>query len=142
DSFTFKVNDGSHDSNNSTVNITVSEVNDVPTATDDTASTNEDTPLNISAVDLTTNDSAGPANEGSQSLTVTAVTPTADTHGSVELNSGIVTYTPAANYNGPASFTYQVCDDGLTNGAIDSKCASATVNVTVNAANDNPEAVD
>ena len=42
DSFTFRVNDGSHDSNTSTVNITITEVNDAPVATDDAASTNED----------------------------------------------------------------------------------------------------
>ena len=42
DSFTFKVNDGSHDSNTSTVNITVTEVNDAPVATEDSASTSED----------------------------------------------------------------------------------------------------
>jgi ribosomal protein S30 len=142
DSFTFKVNDGSHDSNTSTVNITVTEVNDAPTAADDSASTNEDTQLNISAVDLTTNDSAGPADESLQSLTVTTVTQTADTHGSVALNAGIVTYAPDSNYNGPASFTYQVCDNGTTSGSPDSQCATATVNITVNSVNDNPEAVD
>jgi len=141
DSFTFKVNDGSHDSNTSTVNITVTEVNDSPTAADDSTSTDEDTPLNISTVDLTTNDSAGPG-EGLQSLTVTTVTQTADSHGSVALNAGIVTYTPESNYHGPASFTYQVCDNGTTNGSPDSQCATATVNITVNSVNDNPEAVD
>jgi DNA/RNA endonuclease G (NUC1) len=133
DSFTFKVNDGSQNSNTSTVSITVTEVNDAPAASDDSASTNQDTPLNIPAGHLTTNDSAGPANEGSQTLTVTNVTATADTHGSVSLSSGVVTYTPAASYNGAASFTYQVCDNGTTNGTLDSKCATGTVNVTVNA---------
>jgi len=137
DSFTFKVNDGSHDSNTSTISISVTEVNDSPTAADDSASTNEDTPLNISTVDLTTNDSAGPG-EGLQSLTVTTVTQTADTHGSVALNAGIVTYTPDSNYHGPASFTYQVCDNGTTNGSLDTKCATASVNITVTPVNDPP----
>jgi hypothetical protein len=142
DSFTFKVNDGSHDSNTSTVTISVTEVNDAPTANSDTAATDEDTQVNISALDLATNDSAGPANESSQTLTVTTVSSTVDTHGSVVLNSGIVTYTPETNYHGPASFSYQVCDNGTTNGAPDSQCASATVNITVNSVNDNPVAVD
>jgi DNA/RNA endonuclease G (NUC1) len=142
DSFTFKVNDGSHDSNTSTVNITVTEVNDPPTAADDTANTNEDTQLNISALDLAINDSVGPGDESGETLTVNTVSATGDTHGSVVLNSGIVTYTPDADYNGPASFTYQVCDNGTTSGSLDSKCASATVNVTVNSVNDNPAAVD
>jgi DNA/RNA endonuclease G (NUC1) len=141
DSFTFKVNDGNHDSNTSTVSITVSEVNDPPTADDDDAgTTDEDVPLNISAADLATNDSSGPANESLQILTVTSVSATADTHGSVALETGVITYTPAADYNGPASFSYQVCDNGTTNGAADPLCANGTVNLIVSAVNDNPVA--
>jgi hypothetical protein len=51
----------------------------------------------------------------------------------VALNSGTITYTPAAGYHGPASFTYQVCDNGTTNGSLASLCVTGTVNVTVNA---------
>jgi len=143
DNFTFKVNDGSNDSNTSTVSITVSEVNDPPTANDDNAgSTDEDLALNISAADLTVNDQTGPANESVQTLTVTGVSSTADTHGSVSLDNGTITYTPATNYNGPASFSYQVCDNGTTNGSSDSQCASATVSLIVSPVNDNPVAVD
>jgi len=142
DSFTFKVNDGSHDSNTSTFALTVTEVNDAPTAADDSVTTDEDTPLNLSAADLTANDSTGPADESLQTLSVTNVAATAATHGSVSINNGIVTYTPDTNYHGAASFTYQVCDNGTTNGAPDSQCTSATVNVTVNSVNDNPVAVN
>ncbi|HKG97836.1 MAG TPA: DNA/RNA non-specific endonuclease, partial [Pyrinomonadaceae bacterium] len=138
DSFTFKANDGAHDSNTSTVNLTVTEVNDSPAATDDTANTDEDVQLQITASNLTTNDSAGPANENLQVLTVTTVSSTADTHGTVSLSSGTITYSPDQNYNGPASFTYQACDNGLTNGAPDSKCTTGTVNITVNPVNDAP----
>jgi hypothetical protein len=73
-----------------------------------------------------------------QVLAVTSVSSTVDTHGTVSLSSGVITYSPDANYNGPASFTYQACDNGTTNGAPDSKCATGTVNVTVNAVNDAP----
>jgi endonuclease G len=138
DSFTFKANDGTRDSNTSTVNLVVTEANDSPLATDDTASTDEDAPLQITASNLTLNDSAGPANENVQVLTVTTVSSTADTHGTVSLWSGTITYSPAQNYNGPASFTYQACDNGTTNGAPDPKCATGTVNITVNAVNDAP----
>src|SRR4030095_3629721 len=55
------------------------------------------------------------------------------THGSVALSNGNVVFTPASNYNGPASFTYTVSDG---NGGT----STATVNVTVNAANDAPVA--
>ncbi|PYS32446.1 MAG: hypothetical protein DMF75_11950, partial [Acidobacteria bacterium] len=123
-----------------TVNVTISETNDNPVANADSKSTNEDTSLNFPASDLTTNDSAGPANESSQTLTVTSVTANANTHGTVSMSGGTVTYSPASNYNGPASFAYQVCDNGTTNGSSDSKCAAGSVNVTVNPVNDAPTA--
>ena len=47
DSFTYRANDGSADSNVATVTITVNSVNDAPVATDDVASTNEDTTLTV-----------------------------------------------------------------------------------------------
>ena len=56
------------------------------------------------------------------------------TNGAVVLNTnGTVTFTPTANYNGPASFTYQVKD---TKGAVSAN--TATVSITVNEVNDNP----
>jgi len=124
------------------VNVSVTEVNDAPSAAGDSKTTDEDTQLSFAASDLVSNDSAGPANEGGQTLTVSSVTATVNTHGTVALNSGQVIYTPAGNYNGPASFEYEVCDDGTTNGSPDPKCASGTVNVTVNAVNDAPDAVN
>jgi len=140
DSFTFKVNDGSHDSNTSTVNITVTEVNDAPVATDDAASTNEDSHVDLSAIDFAANDNTGPANESLQLLTVTSVSATANTHGTVSLSNGIVTYTPDANFSGAASFEYQVCDNGNTNGSPDPQCAVGIVNVAVTPVNDAPSA--
>jgi len=133
DTFTYKVNDGSHDSNTATVTITVLEGNDPPNAFDDSKTTTANTPLTFPSSDLTTNDNPGPANESTQTLTVTAVTATASTHGLVALTSGNVTYTPDVNYSGPASFTYSVCDNGITVGVADPRCSTATVNVTVSA---------
>lgn len=142
DSFTYTAFDGSFASNTATVTITVSEVNDAPTATNDSKTTDEDTALIFNASDLTANDSKGPANESGQTLTVTTVTATANTHGTVSLNNGQITYQPDADYNGAASFSYKVCDDGTTNGQPDSLCANGTVNVTINAVNDAPTAVN
>ncbi|MEA2165345.1 MAG: large repetitive protein [Thermoanaerobaculia bacterium] len=142
DSFTYRVNDGSRDSNTATVSLSVIEVNDAPTAADDAKSTDEDTTLSFNSSDLTANDSTGPANESGQQLNVTSVTATASTHGNVSLTSGTVSFIPDANYFGPASFTYRVCDNGITNGAADPQCATATVNVTVNPVNDPPTAAD
>ena len=42
-------------------------------------------------------------------------------------------YTPAANYNGPDTFTYHVCD-------ADNDCSSATVTITVGSVGDVPVA--
>lgn len=48
------------------------------------------------------------------------------TNGGVSRENGRMIFTPAPNYNGPASFTYTVCDHGDPE-----KCDTATVNVTV-----------
>ncbi len=132
DTFTWRVNDGTNNSNTATMTITVAEVNDPPTAVDDSKSTTANVALTFASSDLTANDSAGPANEAGQTLTVTSVTPTGSTHGTATLTSGQITYTPTAGYSGPASFTYTVCDNGTTAGSADSLCTTATVNVTVN----------
>jgi hypothetical protein len=96
--------------------------------------------VDLSSIDFAGNDSTGPANESLQFLTVTSVSATANTHGTVSLSNGIVTYTPDANFNGAASFEYQVCDNGNTNGSPDPQCTIGVVNVTVNPVNDAPAA--
>jgi hypothetical protein len=131
DSFNFKANDGNVDSIVSMVRVDVTAVNDPPGAADDAKSTIQDTTLSFPAGDLTANDFAGAANENGQTLTVTGVNATANTHGTVALSGGMVIYSPAATFSGPASFEYQVCDNGATNGAPDSRCSVASVNVAV-----------
>src|SRR5207302_6668871 len=49
DSFTYKANDGTTDSNVATVTIAINAVNDAPVAVNDSYTTNEDTPLTIAA---------------------------------------------------------------------------------------------
>jgi DNA/RNA endonuclease G (NUC1)/fibronectin type 3 domain-containing protein len=134
DTFTYKVNDGTHDSNTATVTITVLEANDPPVATNDSKTATSGAQLSFPSSDLSANDSPGPANESTQTLTVTAVTATASTNGVVSLSSGTVSYTSTTGYTGPASFTYTVCDNGITAGLSDPRCADGTVNVTVSAA--------
>lgn len=138
DSFTYRVNDGTGDSNIATVTITIAEVNDPPSAANDAKNAAVNTPLVFQASTLTTNDSPGPSNESGQMLTVTSVAETADTHGTVEFDGALVTYTPAPNYIGPASFTYTMCDNGVTGGSTSPLCASATVNVVVGCSADTP----
>ncbi len=138
DSFTYRSNDGSLSSEVAVVSITVSTVNDKPVPTDDAKSTSENTPLVFPASQLTANDRPAPAaagDEQSQTLTVTEVG--SSEHGAVSLDNGEITFTPAPNYNGPASFEYTVCDDGSPQA-----CAvmEATVNVAISAVNSAPVA--
>lgn len=138
DTFTFNVSNGSSSSNVATMTITVLEVNDAPVASADVYSTNEDAAVAFRASALTTNDAAGPANESAQVLSVSGVAATADTHGTVSLESAMVTYTPAPDFNGAASFIYEVCDNGITRGLAAPLCTTGTVNVQVGAVNDAP----
>jgi len=126
DSFTYTISDGT-DSATATVNITVSAVNDAPVAVDDSVTTNEDTPAaNIAVL-------ANDSDVENDTLSVTAKTD--GTNGTVTINGdNTVTYTPNADFNGTDSFTYTVFDG--TDSSV------ATVNVTVNAVNDAPVAVD
>jgi CshA-type fibril repeat protein len=135
DSFSYEVCDSGSPSlcDTATVLITVGAVNDPPAAADDSASTDEDTPV---VIPVLANDSPGPANESSQSLTVDSVTQPAN--GTVVINpDGTVTYTPDPNFNGSDSFTYTACDDGSP-----VACDTATVTVTVGGVNDAPVAND
>lgn len=64
------------------------------------------------------------------SLSITGVSASSANGGSVSLDGNIITYHPAANYNGPDSFTYTLSDGSLTS------TGSVTFNVT--AVNDAP----
>lgn len=124
-SFTYKVNDGSLDSNTSTVTITVAPVNDAPTvASTQTVTTNEDTAITF---DL----NAGSDIEGSSLTYVKLTNPASGTLTCTGGTSRSCTYTPAANVNGSVSFTYNVSD-----GALSSNTATVTINIT--AVNDAP----
>ncbi len=127
DSFTYTVSDGNGGTATATVNVTVTAVNDNPTASNDSLTVAEDSGATV--VNVLANDSFAP--DVGETLTVTAVTQPAN--GTVTLVAGVVSYTPNANYFGTDSFTYTVSDG---NGGT----ATATVNVTVTAVNDNPTA--
>ncbi|HWU86734.1 MAG TPA: Ig-like domain-containing protein, partial [Kofleriaceae bacterium] len=123
--FQYTITDGTATAS-ATVTLNISGINDPPVATDDTATTLEDTPLAIAGSVLTANDTDP---EG-QTLTVTAVANA--TNGTVALAGGTVTFTPNANYNGAASFDYTVSDGAAT--------ATGHVAVTVTPVNDPPVA--
>jgi len=128
DSFTFKLSDETADSDAATVSITVTAVNDPPSANDDSARTKEDTP--IAAIDVLANDT----DVDDDSLRMSAVTQ--GKNGSVTINAdNTLSYSPKANFCGTDSFTYTVSDG---KGGTD----TATVNVKVKAVNDAPTAND
>ena len=122
DSFSFKVNDGSRDSNVSTVNITVTSVNDSPTANNQTVSTNGNTPVQITLTgsDLETTPSA---------LNYTVSSGTA--RGSLSGTAPNLTYTPELNFSGSDSFRFTVTDTGDGSSAALTS-SEATVSITVN----------
>jgi len=121
DSFQYRVSDGQY-SAQATITITVSSVNDVPVATAQSVSLNED---GSKAITLAASDADGDA------LTYTIVN--MPSHGALSGTAPNLTYTPQANYNGSDSFSFKVND-----GHVDSN--TATIAITVNSVNDVPEA--
>lgn len=128
DSFTYRTNDGLLDSNLATVTINLASVNDAPVAFAESFTATEDTPLSIVAPGLLSNDSDVDGD------VLRAVRVTNPAHGTLSLNAnGSFVYTPALNYNGPDSFTYQA-NDGFLSSAV------TTVSLDVVAVNDAPVA--
>ncbi|WP_279349256.1 Ig-like domain-containing protein [Erythrobacter litoralis] len=124
DTIFYTISDGNGGTASASVTVAVNSVNDLPVAADDTATTNEDTPITIP---LLANDS----DPDGDNLTVTAVTAA---NGTVTIAAdGSVIYTPNADFNGTDTISYTV-DDG--NGGTD----TAFVTVTVLPINDAPVA--
>ena len=122
DSFTYTANDGSLTSSSATVTVTVNPVDD-PTVVDDTqVTTLEDTKATIQP---TATDVDNP---------VTFRLKTGPAHGTVTGVFAPWEYTPAANYAGPDSFTYEVGGGG--------QILVKTVFITVTPVNDAPTAAD
>jgi fructose-specific component phosphotransferase system IIB-like protein len=129
-SFTYLVSDAEGGMGFATVNLTVTPINDAVDATDDSGfSTSEDTALLISGSTLRSND----IDPDYDVLQIASVQDAIG--GTVSLNqAGNVIFTPTANYNGAASFTYTVSDGSSSD--------TATVSLTVNAVNDKPVATN
>ncbi len=129
DAFTYKVSDGTVESNSAAVSVTVSGLNDAPIITEGASTSvtmSEDGDPTPFALTLHAADPEGD--------TITWSISGAASHGSA-LASGTgtskaITYTPSANYFGSDSFTVQVTDGTSTN--------SIVVNVTILSVNDAP----
>ncbi|MGH2558896.1 MAG: Ig-like domain-containing protein, partial [Thermomicrobiales bacterium] len=129
DTFTYEITDDDGDTDTATVTVTVTPdgAGEGPTAVDDTATTSQDTPVNIDVL----------ANDSGEGIEATGATVPAN--GSVAAGpGGTITYTPDAGFTGIDTFTYEITDD-------DGDTDAATVTVTVTAdggPGEGPNAVD
>jgi hypothetical protein len=113
DSFTFQVNDGVGNSTPATVSVAVNKVNRPPVANAQSVQVVQDKPA---AITLTATDLDG------DPLTYIVVSNPA--HGTLSGTAPNLTFTPAAGYTGPDSFTFKAND-----GVADSAPATVSVNV-------------
>ncbi|HET7696011.1 MAG TPA: choice-of-anchor tandem repeat GloVer-containing protein [Vicinamibacterales bacterium] len=113
DTFTFYANDGTAIGSVATVTINVTAPNGAPTAQDQSVIVRHDTPTPIA---LAASDPEGDA--------LTYVNVTLPAHGVLSGSAPNYTYTPAADYSGPDSFTFKVND-----GTSDSNVAAVTITV-------------
>ncbi len=125
DSFKFIVNDGTADSPEATVTITVNGVNDTPVATGQYITVDEESSDN--AITLNGTDADGD--------TLTYTVTVHPTNGTLSGTPPNLAYTPNADYNGNDSLKFIVND-----GTADSP--EATVTITVNGVNDAPVATE
>ncbi|WP_370216362.1 Ig-like domain-containing protein, partial [Neptunomonas phycophila] len=124
--YDYTITDGNGGTDTATVTIDFAPLNDAPDAVDDAFTTNEDTPLTLTANDLLGNDSDP---DGDMLSIVSVSNPK---NGSVILNqNGSVLFIPAANFFGEATFEYTITDG---NGGYD----TAEVTITVASVNDIP----
>lgn len=124
DSFTFKANDGSLDSNSATVSISVNPVNDAPVAQSLNLTSSEDVPLPITLL-----------GSDVENIPLTYTVVNQPGNGTLSGTAPNLVYTPNSNFNGIDSFTFRV-NDGVSNST------DADVNININAVNDLPVAVD
>jgi len=116
--FTYTISDGQGHSATATVTMTINNVNDAPTATNDTLSAFKNTQATF---DVLANDTSTP--DPTETLTLDSIV-TAPQNGTATIVNGKIQYTPNSGYTGADSFTYKIKDPGgLT--------STATANITV-----------
>lgn len=122
DTFTYRLNDGTSNSNVATVTITVT--NAAPVAVNDSFTTLRNTTLTISAANGVIQNAAGRDTDADNDpLTATLVAGVA--HGTLTLGpGGDFVYTPTTGYTGTDTFTYRVND-----GRVDSNVATVTIRI-------------
>jgi VCBS repeat-containing protein len=136
DSFTYRANDGTTNSNAATVTITViAAVNLPPVAMNDTYSTTQNTTLNQAAPGVLGNDT------DPERAALTTQLVSGPSHGALTLNAnGSFAYTPAANYAGSDSFTY-TANDGTNSSNVATVTITVLPTLTLSALSLNPTSV-
>jgi parallel beta-helix repeat protein/VCBS repeat-containing protein len=132
DSFIYQAYDGADYSVNTSVTLTILNINDAPVAVDNLYTIDEDTILYAQAPGVLSND------YDAESLVaeLTATNTSAPIHGNLTFNvNGSFLYEPDTNYYGVDNFTYQAFDgtDYSNN---------ATVTIIINSVNDHPIAIN
>jgi subtilisin family serine protease len=118
-SFQYTISDGHGGSDSASVAVTITPVNDPPTAANDSATTTAPNPVTISVLANDTDIDGG-------ALAIASVSD--PPHGTAVANAnGTITYTPDAGYSGPDAFGYTATDGAAISNV-------ATVSITVNAA--------
>ncbi len=119
DSFVYKANDGNLDSNNVTVTLTITPVNDAPIASDDTYAVGEG--LSLTATTVLANDS------DAENSALTAIKVSNPSYGLLTFNAdGTFVYAHDGSEINTDSFTYRA-NDGNT----DSNTVTVTINITL-----------
>ncbi|HIB17790.1 MAG TPA: tandem-95 repeat protein, partial [Alphaproteobacteria bacterium] len=128
DTFSYFAKDTRGGLDEATVSLTITAVNDTPTATSDNVVIEVDSSATI--VDVLGNDS----DIDGDTLTVSSVDTESLKGGTVALTAGVVTFTPKAGFIGTDSFNYELFDGTATK--------TGSVSVAVNAANSAPVGVE
>lgn len=125
DSFTYRVTDVDGDNSTTTVNVTVSSVDDLPVANGDGVTTPENQPTTVQVL-------ANDTGLGDEPVAVSIFSP--PTSGQASVSGALVSYQPNAGFSGNDSIIYRVTDG-------DGDVSNATVSITVQAIDANPTAV-
>ncbi|GAK23262.1 RTX toxin and related Ca2+-binding protein [Vibrio sp. JCM 19052] len=121
-----------------TATFEVTEVNDSPVTSEVTLSSTEEDggAVTITATELLSN-ASDPESDNLTISNVALADPSAGTL--TQVNATEWTFEPAADFFGDVNFTYEITDDGTTNGAPDPITIAGTAVLNVEATNDAPE---